>query len=31
VAEKIRNISRLKYGRDRNIIESEIKERTTIY
>lgn len=31
VAEKIKTTSRLKYGRDRNLIESEIKERTKIY
>ncbi|HMB66064.1 MAG TPA: hypothetical protein VKO42_04260, partial [Patescibacteria group bacterium] len=27
VEEKIRSLSRLKYGRDRNIVESEIRQR----
>ncbi len=30
VAEKIKTISRLKYGRDRNLIESEIKQRASL-
>lgn len=29
IAEKIRTLSRLKYGQDRNIIEAEIKRRTS--
>lgn len=28
VAEKIKNVSRLKYGKDRNMVEAEIKKRT---
>jgi type IV secretory pathway TraG/TraD family ATPase VirD4 len=30
IAEKIRTLSRLKYGQDRNIVEAEIKSRTKV-
>lgn len=30
IAQKIRTLSRLKYGRDRNLIEAEIRQRTNI-
>ena len=30
IAQKIKTLSRLKYGQDRNIIEAEIKKRTAI-